>query len=119
MRGRDTRPVQIMIRFLFRTLALICFAIAIMFVVIDATRSIGVSGLELTPFGESFEFAAPQLFEALNGWVARSAPDFVTDDVVASLMAIPTFAVFAVVAFLLYAIGRKPRSHGLQRPRGR
>ncbi|WP_193174198.1 hypothetical protein [Oricola nitratireducens] len=104
-----------MIRLLFRTLALVCFAIAVMFVVVDATRSIGVSELVFTPFAESFELAAPQLLESFRAWFAQNAPEFVTGGMLATALGLPTFAVFAGFAFVFYVIGRKPRLRGLQR----
>ena len=104
-----------MIRFVFRTLAVLAFAIAVMFVVIDATRSIGVSAFVATPFSESFELAAPLLLENLRAWLSANAPEFVTDTLLASLLALPTFAVFAALALLFWMIGRPPRPRGLQR----
>jgi len=104
-----------MIRFVFRSLAVFAFAIAVMFTVIDATRSIGISAPVVTPFSESFELAAPQMLEDLQAWLARSAPEFVSDMLLASLLALPTFVVFAALALLFWLIGRPPRPRGLQR----
>jgi len=104
-----------MIRFLFRALAVLAFAVAVMFAVIDATRSIGISAAVVTPFAESFELAAPQLLEDLGAWLAANTPDFVSDVLLASLLALPTFMVFAALAFLFWLIGRPPRPRGLQR----
>ena len=104
-----------MIRFLLRTIAFVAFAIAVMFAVIDATRSIGVSAFVFTPFVESFELTAPLLLENLRTWLADNAPDFVSSGALATILASPTFAVFTVVAFLFYAIGRKPARRGFRR----
>ena len=104
-----------MIRFIFRTLAVVCFAIALMFVIVDATRSIGVSQVVLTTFAESFELAAPQMLADFEGWFAANAPEFVTADMLAKVLDLPTFAVFAALAVIFYVIGRKPRPRGLQR----
>ena len=109
-------PETIMIRFLFRAIAFIAFAIAVMFVVIDATRSIGVSRIVFTPFGESLQLTMPAALQALQDWLARSAPAFVSDPVLASVLALPTFAVFAVLALLFYALGRRPAPRGVKRP---
>ncbi|GAB4362963.1 MAG: hypothetical protein Kow0026_27160 [Oricola sp.] len=104
-----------MIRLLFRAIAVFCFAVAVMFVVIDATRSIGVSSPVVTPFAESFELAAPQVLENLKAWLGRSAPEFVSGVLLASLLALPTFVVFAALALLFWLLGRPPRPRGLQR----
>ena len=103
-----------MIRFFFRALALLAFAIAVMFAVIDATRSIGVSEIVLTPFRESFELAAPAMLENLQAWLAQNAPAFVTDTVLATILDMPTFAVFIAIAFLFHVIGRKPHRRGFR-----
>jgi hypothetical protein len=104
-----------MIRFVFRILAVFAFAVAVMFAVIDATRSIGVSAPVVTPFVESFELAAPEMLEDLQAWLKGSAPGFVSNTLLASLLALPTFVVFAALAFLFWLIGRPPRPRGLQR----
>jgi hypothetical protein len=105
-----------MIRFLFRTLALLAFAIAVMFAVIDATRSIGAAALVTTPFQESFELVAPLLLENMRNWLAGNAPEFVTDPVLVTVLKLPTFAVFTVFAVLFYVIGRRPHRQGFRRP---
>ncbi|MCI5077809.1 hypothetical protein [Oricola sp.] len=104
-----------MIRFIFRALAFLAFAIAVMFVIIDATRSIGVSTMIFTPFVETMELAMPEALESLRAWLAASAPAFVSDTVLATILALPTFVVFAVLAVLLYALGHKPAEKGLKR----
>jgi hypothetical protein len=106
---------MIMTRFFLRALAFILFAVAVMFVVIDATRSIGVSAPVFTPFLESLQLTMPATLEAFRDWLSRSAPAFVSDPVLASILAVPTFAVFAVLALLFYALGRKPAPKGLKR----
>ncbi len=104
-----------MIRFFLRAFAFISFAVAVMFVVIDATRSIGVSAVVFTAFSESLELTMPLAFQAFEDWLSRVAPAFVSDPLLASLLALPTFAVFAVLALLFYALGRKPAPKGLKR----
>ena len=104
-----------MIRFLFRTLAFIAFAVAVMFVVIDATRSIGVSAIAYTTLAESLEVAAPTALQALRDWLTTAAPAFVTDPLLATVLAAPTSVVFAVFAVLFFVIGHKPAPKGLKR----
>jgi hypothetical protein len=66
-------------------------------------------------FGESLELVIPTLLETFRDWLAGAAPEFVSDPLLVSLFALPTFAVFAVLALLLYALGRKPPEKGLKR----
>lgn len=103
-----------MVRFFFRMFAYLALAVSVLFAVIDATRSIGISHLEYTPFGESFQLGAPLLLQDLTGWLAANAPQFVSEDLLAMILHLPTFAVFAFVAFLLYAIGHQPERRGLR-----
>ena len=104
-----------MIRFFLRAFAFIFFAVAVMFVVIDATRSIGVSAAVFTPFAESLQLAMPTALQAFRDWLSRFAPAFVSDPVLASVLSLPTFAVFALLALAFYALGRKPAPKGLKR----
>jgi acid phosphatase family membrane protein YuiD len=104
-----------MIRFVFRALAFVFFAIAVMFAVIDVTRSIGVSAIVLTPFEESVVLVAPDALEALRVWLGENVPAIVTGDILATLLGFPTFAVCTALSFLLYALGRKPPQRGLRR----
>lgn len=103
-----------MVHFLIRLLAYISLAISVMFAVIDATRSIGMSEFVYTRFGESFELVAPQLLINMQDWLALNAPVFVSEELVATVLQFPTFAVFAVLALMLYAIGRQPERRELR-----
>lgn len=104
-----------MIRFVFRAFAFISFAIAVMFVVIDATRSIGVSSFVFTPMAESLQLAIPTALEALREWLGGNAPAFVSDPLLATVLAAPTFAVFAVLSLLFFVVGHRPAPKGLKR----
>lgn len=104
-----------MVRFFLRAFAFIFFAVAVMFVVIDATRSIGVSAVVFTPFVDTLQLTMPAALQSLQYWLSSSAPAFVSDPVLASLLSLPTFAVFALLALVFYALGRKPTPKGLKR----
>ena len=104
-----------MIRFVFRLLALVAFAIAVMFAVIDATRSISVSTLAITPFQESVELMAPLLVDDLRFWLAQNAPAYVSEDILERVLRWPTSAVFAGIAVIFYVFGRVPRRRGFRR----
>lgn len=96
-----------MVRFLFRLLATISLAVAVILSVLDATRSVAVSRLVLTPLGDTLKAAAPGMLENAHRAAERSWP-FLWDTIVVRLLAAPGPLVFAVLALALYAIGHRP-----------
>lgn len=97
-----------MIRFLFRVMASFCFATAIMFTVMDATRSIGASQLVLTPLADSWDLILDGTREQASQWLAAKVHPMASDPVLSTFVSWPTFAVFAGFALLFYLIGRRP-----------
>lgn len=101
-----------MIRLLFRILSVISLAIAVIMAVTDATRSIAISHLEPTPLGAYWLQYGPDSLEASRIWATEHA-SWVWDPLLLTLLKAPGFAAFAVLAFLLYAIGhRRPDPSG-------
>ena len=99
-----------MVRFLFRLLATISLAVATILAVLDATRSVAASRLVTTPLQTSWQAALPQSYASFESFLKSSAPPVLWDAVSFSVLAAPGFAVFLVLAFLLYAVGyRRPR----------
>lgn len=97
-----------MFRFLFRLLAMIALSVAIIMAVLDATRTIAASQLVLTPLNTSWLTVSPDTLGALQAFVADKLHPLVWDPVIVFVLNQPGFAVFGVLAFLLYAIGRRP-----------
>jgi hypothetical protein len=97
-----------MFRFLFRVLATFALAIAVIMAVLDVTRTIAASALVLTPLGDSWRSVSPTTLEAMQAFVIERAHPLVWNPVMVFILGQPGFAVFGVLAFLLYAIGRKP-----------
>ena len=97
-----------MFRFLFRLLAMIALSVAIIMAVLDATRTIAASQLVLTPLNTSWLTVSPDTLAALQAFVAEKLHPLVWDPVIVFVLNQPGFAVFGVLAFLLYAIGRRP-----------
>lgn len=95
-----------MIRLLFRLLSVISLAIAVIMAVTDATRSIAISHLEPTPLGAYWLQYAPDSLDATCVWLVARA-EWLWDPVLLTFLKSPGFAVFAVLAFILYAIGFK------------
>ena len=101
-------------RFLLRTLSVICLAITVIFIVVDATRTIGAGALEWTPAGQIWDALAPGGRDAAGVWLSRQVHPFLNDPVLATVTGWPTFALFAFLSFLFYLISR-PRRRRLAR----
>jgi CubicO group peptidase (beta-lactamase class C family) len=96
-----------MVRFVFRVLASVALAVAVILAVLDATRSVAMSKLVLTPLGESWSAVSPDTLDQARAAVESRWP-FLWDTVAVWLLAMPGVAVFALLAFLLYAVGHRP-----------
>lgn len=97
-----------MFRFLFRLLATVSLAVAVVMAVLDVTRTIAASRLVLTPLRESWAGVSPTTLESAQAFVTKSLHPLVWDPVMTTILAQPGFLVFGVLAFLLYAIGHRP-----------
>ena len=95
-------------RFLFRLLAMIALAIAVIMAVLDATRTVAASQLVMTPLASSWLAVSPETLNAVQEFVRTKIHPLVWDPIVTGILDQPGFAVFGVLAFLFYAIGRKP-----------
>ncbi len=96
-----------MIRFIFRVLATVSLAIAVIMSVLDATRSIAADALVLTPLSESWRAVSSGTYEAAEAAVSEVIAPYAWDPVVLTLLSAPGFAVFLVLALLFYMIGRR------------
>ncbi len=97
-----------MLRFLFRLMSTFALAIAVIMAVLDVTRTIAASRLVLTPLGASWVSASPSTLDALQAFLIEKAHPLVWNPVAITILSQPGFAVFGIIALLLYAIGRKP-----------
>ena len=97
-----------MFRFLFRLLATISLAIAVVMAVLDVTRTIAASRLVLTPLRDSWAGVSSATLESAQAFVSGSLHPLVWNPVMTTILAQPGFVVFGVLAFLLYAIGHRP-----------
>jgi hypothetical protein len=96
-----------MIRFLFRLAATVVLAVAVVMAVIDATRSVATGAIVMTPLGASWRSVSPDTLERAHDSIAALLPAL-WDPVTVTVLEAPGFAVFALLALLLYAIGRRP-----------
>ena len=97
-----------MIRFLFRALALLALAVAVVMAVLDATRSIGASELMLTPLGVSWYSVSPETLNLSQAVIQRYTLPALWDPVMIWILTLPGFVVFLGLALILYVIGRRP-----------
>lgn len=96
-------------RFLFRLAATISLAIAVIMAVVDVTRTVAASQLVMTPLNTSWNSVSPHTLESFRQFIQPKVP-MLWDPFVVTILSEPGFAVFGVLAFLLYAIGHRPRS---------
>jgi hypothetical protein len=96
------------IRFFFRFLAVVSLAAAVILAVVDATRSIAASEIVLTPLGTSWFAVSPGTLNLAQALVQRYVFPSLWDPLIVSILNLPGFAVFLVLALLFYAIGRRP-----------
>jgi hypothetical protein len=94
-----------MFRFIFRLAAMVALSISVIMAVLDATRTVAASALVLTPLNTSWLAVSPDTRAAFETFVRAKAGSTVWDGGVAWVLGQPGFAVFAALAFLLYAIG--------------
>jgi uncharacterized membrane protein YdfJ with MMPL/SSD domain len=98
-----------MIRFLFRFLATIALAVAVIMAVLDATRTVAAGDWVMTSLGTSWLTVSPSTLESAQKAVETWLHPAFWDPVALFVLKSPGFIVFAVVAFLLYAAGRRPQ----------
>ncbi|MBZ9761925.1 hypothetical protein LB553_13725 [Mesorhizobium sp. CA8] len=103
-----------MLRFIFRLAAMIALSISVIMAVIDTTRSVAASALVMTPLNTSWLAVSPDTHAAFETFVRAKTSSLVWDSAVAWVLAQPGFAVFAVLAFLLYAIGYRRKRRGAE-----
>ena len=97
-----------MIRFFFRFLAVTSLAVAVILAVVDATRSIAASDLVLTPLGTSWFAVSPGTLNLAQAMVQRYVFPALWDPVIVTILTLPGFVVFLVLALLFAMIGRRP-----------
>ncbi|RUV02210.1 MULTISPECIES: hypothetical protein [unclassified Mesorhizobium] len=103
-----------MFRFLFRLAAMVALSVSVIMAVLDTTRSVAASALVMTPLNTSWLAVSPDTRSAFESFVRDKVSPLLWDGAVAWVLNQPGFAVFAVLAFILYIIGYRR-----ERPTGR
>ena len=97
-----------MFRFLFRLAAMVSLSVAVIMAVLDATRTVAASRLVTTPLKTSWNAVSPETLGAAESFVREKVQPLLWDTVIDWIVSQPGFAVFAVLAFLLYLVGYRP-----------
>lgn len=97
-----------MFRFLFRLAASIALAVAIIMAVLDATRTVASSRLVMTPLAASWATVLPETLETTRAFVSEKIHPLLWDPAIVTVLQLPGFVFFAILAFLLYAVGHRP-----------
>jgi hypothetical protein len=97
-----------MLRFLFRLLATISLAIAVVMAVLDATRTVAASALVMTPLGESWLSVSPDTLAAARTFTHTTLHPLLWDPLMVGILRMPGFAVFGALALIFYIIGYQP-----------
>ncbi len=94
-----------MIRFLLRFVGFWLLAGGFVALVVDGTRSIAASAVELTSAGDAWFVLAPDSLSALEAW-GREAMPGLWEHLAAPLLSLPAFLPLAGLGLILLAIGR-------------
>lgn len=97
-----------MIRFIFRFVALLIFALACVFAVVDSARSVGASQFIFTPLSQTLAFISPDL-PGLWGDMFNNIHPMLNDPVLVTVLKLPTWLIAGTIAAFFYAIGHRPR----------
>jgi hypothetical protein len=98
-----------MIRFLLRTLGVLCLAAAFVALVVDGTRSIASREIVTTSLETSLSQVSPPSLAFVQGNV-QAQPQTVRE-LAALLLRQPTIAVFGVLGIVLVLLGRRRHRH--------
>ncbi|WEX09316.1 hypothetical protein [Chelativorans sp. AA-79] len=99
-------------RFIFRLLALFALAVAVVMAVVDATRTIAAGAWIFTPLGESWRENFPETLVAIQHFLKAHHVPFLWDPAITSILLLPGWLVFALIAFLFHAAGRRRHRPG-------
>lgn len=93
-----------MLRFIFRSFAIVLFAIAFMYAVIDVTIFIGSDRFTPTPLVESWTSINEQSLFDFRVWLESRVHSFLNDPLLAFVLAAPTWLVAGVLSLFFFAL---------------
>jgi hypothetical protein len=98
-----------MLSFMMRVVGLFLLVIALVSAVMDITKSIGASKAIFTPFVEDWKKFGDASLNAAKEAVESYFFPFVWDPAILWFLQWPTWLIFAILAFVFLAIGRRRR----------
>lgn len=96
-------------RFILYIMSLIALAVAVVMAVVDATRSIATAEWTFTPLLQSWRANFPEMLAGIESYFIESGMAFIWDPGLVSLMALPGWLIFALLAGVFYLASRPPR----------
>lgn len=106
-----------MFKAILRLFSMILLSVAVIMAVLDATRSIAAEAIVMTPLGASWAAVSPETLDQLRSAITGSMPAFIWSEIATRFLALPGFAIFAVLALILALAGyRGVRSDTQFRP---
>ena len=99
-----------MFKGLFRLLGLLILAIAVITAVLDIARSIADSALVVTSLGEDWVNVSAVSLNQAQFAIQEFLHPWIWDPVIQSILILPSWIVFTVIALLFLWIGRKKKS---------
>ncbi|MES2907481.1 MAG: hypothetical protein V4691_10760 [Pseudomonadota bacterium] len=97
-----------MLSFIARFIGFVLLAAAAMFAVIDGTKSIAASELMLTPLGTTWKQLNAGSLAVIQQSFEKTL-SFAWSPMMTTLLAIPTFLIIALIAFLFLKLGNLRR----------
>jgi hypothetical protein len=98
-----------MIRFLFRSIGLVCLAAAFALVIYDGTKSIAGNQLFLTSVSTLWGLINGSSLAMLKPLISPYANGMVWDPLAVSILAAPAWAVLGLLGILFMLLGRRKK----------
>lgn len=96
-------------RLVLRILGTWLIALALIYLVIDGTRSLAANQVMVTSFGHAWTQLSAQSLEGLSNFFASRFFARLLDVVLQALLTYPVFVVLGVPGIVLALLGRRPR----------
>lgn len=96
-----------MFRFVLRSFAVVCLALAVVFAVLDGARSVGTQEFVVKPFLDMWAVGAPKLLGDAEAFVTHYIGIAAWDRVFVPLLEQPGWLVFGILALLFYLAGHR------------
>lgn len=96
-------------KFLLRLLGYLVLALAFIAAVVDASKSVAAGKLALTPLGQAWFDLHSGSLNFIQALIQRYVAPVIWDPVIVSVLLLPGWAVFGLIALLFLFAGRRRR----------